>query len=389
MRSACRIPILALTSFAASSFAHAQTIVPPGANLQTFVTAAQPGDVLQLTPGATYVGAINVDRELTIVGPALITSTGAATTTTVNLPPTQYARFVSVAFVDQSIVVDNSSATLELCIVTGAATGPAVHARSGAELVVDSCDLNGALTQPALLAETSDVQVVSSFVRGGNAFFNKIQSIAAAPGARIDASRVTISSTEVSGGAAVNIPFGGASIPGPGLESVASEVWISDSIATGGLGLFSGASALSGSTFFYARTALQPSGQAAPTSGQATLEPELLGARESVVAASLGSIWTATFTASQANVPITFFLTQRPDAVLDLDAFVVQPFWSSGADLLLLTAGTTDVNGELVLQLPVPNAPVLQYRDFAVLGLGGSSGNFPLQATPVVGGVIL
>src|SRR5687768_4621451 len=49
--------IFTLLLAAAASSASAATIdVPAGGNLQAAINAAQPGDIIQLAPGATYVG---------------------------------------------------------------------------------------------------------------------------------------------------------------------------------------------------------------------------------------------------------------------------------------------------------------------------------------------
>jgi hypothetical protein len=300
----------------------AQTMVPAGADLQSFINTASPGDVLQLAPSGTYDN-FTLDRGLTILGPASIRATQPTNSTAIAPPAGQYARLVDLTFLGgtsagpNARIETNGSATFERCVIGGNRFQPAaVRIPTGGQIVFDTCQIDAALATPALLVEAgADVQVVSSTIRGGGGLFTKIVNLAPQTAIQSTGS-VVVSHSDVVGGNAISI-FGPAGIPAPAIvSSGVGQVWITDSNVVGGSGI-AGAPALSGATFRHTRSTIQGGlnqismTPAAPVQGTAIADPALLGASETPTAI-LGQPWAVTVTASQPGVPIIVFLGVDP-----------------------------------------------------------------------------
>jgi hypothetical protein len=184
-------------------------------------------------------------------------------------------------------------------------------------------------------------------------------------------------------------PFAGY-LPGDGVRIVStSRLWLADCEVRGGPSVYSlggnGVTNLGTIAAVQARSILaggagQPPG--ATVVGPLTTGP-LVGFAAPVPAITLGSTWTIDYRAT----PLTPFLAVWSDRLLPATtAAVAEPAWLPATQVAVAAIGTTDANGLLSLNFPVPAAPSLLHAACFVQGVAGVT--LPLEVAPPVGGLV-
>ncbi len=365
--------------------------VAAGAPVQPVVDGASPGDIVVLAPGVYE--KFDLDKGLTIVGPATIGTTTQPNDLTIDVPPGQMARLVDLTVAaDQPLNqlsagitrIHGGVVSLEGCTFSAALTSTSAVEVIEADVVFDHCIVdgtgNGAFGPAALNATDANIAATDSQFLGPNgAFFTS-------PGRGITIHGSTgslhLSHCTVTGGNA-----GGIVAEAPPQPAIVTGVptWITNSVITGGNGGF----AFTGAVGLFALVPTEvarstitggpgfATGQ--PTSGPVTTNPALLGVR-STDPTTAGSPLTLTYTADQPGIGVTVLGTAGDLIPPLMISPLQQPLWASS--LFVASALSTDASGEAALVLTVPNDTALVYRAFDFTGarIAGSG----VQLSPVV-----
>ncbi len=387
---------VALAAFLAA-VGTAQTVwnVPAGNPIQPVVDGASPGDIVVLTPGATYA-TFTLNKGLTVIGPATIGTPTGFPAQVFDIPAGQVGRLIDtiveppvppLGFPGFTTEVRGGVMAFEGCTFRNSPGTFAALRSASARVVLDHCVVDGSIgvaqtfgnATCAFAAEDSDVVATNcDFLGPAGAFFS-------VPGVGIrftGAGSLHLSHCTVLGGAA-----GGLVAEFPPQSAIWSTVpaWITDSTITGGDGgsAFPGAPGITTTAATeVARSTISAGSGFLPspaTDGPVTTNPQLLGVRSSNPT-TVGGPLTITFTADQAGIGITALASEIGLVPPVSIPVLAQPLWATS----LFVAGslTTDATGEAALAVTVPNAPGLQFESFDFFGarIAGAQ----VQLSPVV-----
>lgn len=385
-------PLALLTLVALSTPAASQQVwnIAAGAPIQPIVDGAAPGDVLVLAPG-TYE-KFNLNKGLTIVGPATLGTNLVVRDLTVAVPAGQHARLIDLTirpdtppngFSNGVTAVTSGVAVFEGCRFEAARGTRYALSVAGASVVLDHCNVIGSgvmtFAPVALLATDAHVAATDThFVGAHGVAFTP-------PGRAIEitgSGSLHLSACTASGGDA-----GGIIAEAPAQPAIATGVptWLTDCIVTGGSNPFFGVPAsglVAGVPSETARcTIVAGTGLVlgTPTSGPVTVNPELLGAQSSGPA-TLGGAFSVTFSADRAGVGVTVLATAAGPSAPIAVPVVAQPLWATS----LFVAGSlaTNAGGTATLSLTVPTTPALRYQAFELFGVRLAA--VGIQASPLV-----
>ncbi len=264
----------------------------------------------------------------------------------------------------QQVVVTGGRATFDDCaidsLVVAAAT---VH--------LQDCTITSAKQGPGITATNANVTVVGGTIRGADAGV-VLQSQPAGLAIASTNSRLHACGVAVHGGAA------SATMPGaPGVVANGGSLWLADANVTAGGGCAVAAtglvridrSTLSGGG---AGCALSPTG--APLVGIDRAGP-----------ITIGHVFQVTLTSEPGALLLVYGATGL-SAPIDVPGLVEQPIWIDPTALFLADLAIAPPVGSATFVYPVPAVPALAGAQFWLQGVGGTS--FPLQTSPVVGGIV-
>jgi hypothetical protein len=375
-------------------------VVGPGgfATIQAAVDAAVDGDVVRIAPGI-YNNFV-CTKGLTLLadqpGTVRITRLAAAPSgtsfgMTPLVTPAQQLRLCNLVF-DQhpvfgfsTVGIGGGVASIERCTFVGSQM-PMLNVGGYATAVLRHCTLQG-VGAPLFVSASSHATASQCTFTSGPAI--GISSFNAA--VMVQDSTAQFSNCTMTGGSLP--PLISAVGAGPGIQATASTVWLVDCVIRGGNsvtpGIFGGPAIVSSlSTVYHDRVTLtagtSPSGPVPVIFGAAMGQP-MLGATSSRVGLQPGSKLRVVFTAAPGD-PLFVLATSEVQRAAVVPS-TQQPSFGFLAPVGLTVAVVfTDERGSASVTIPVPNTPSVLHTGLWVRGIDAVS--VPLQASPVVGGVI-
>ena len=357
-----RLVIAWLGSVALHAAAVAQTtlIVGPGfyPNVDSAVAAASPGDIIRVLPGAYPSFAVN--KGVTIHGSPGATFSGIFPPIA-NVPLGQIAHFEGLQL--PGLGVNGGTISVDNCQI-----GPnGMSTTLGAVVVMQGCTIQVVATlfpQPALGVTNSEVTLVDCSVVAIS-----VNPLAAAlPAIRVANGRFRGSRLNVTGPPGTATLPGGAAIGG----ELAHQVWVSDSTLASG---DPAVCAITASTGRHDRCVLTPNCSAL-ASGL------VLGASRPLPLQN-GVPWSAQFMAAPG---MAIGVAAAPEFFAQSYVQLEQSLLLPAASAFPLDVLVTDAQGVATGTWSVPAGPLFVDRVVWLQGFTGFA--YPLQASPLVGGVV-
>ena len=408
-RRTCEVPLSTLRCAVLSSLlsvcagtlvGQSVLIVGPGgfATIQAAVDAAVDGDVVRIAPGI-YNNFI-CTKGLTLLcdppGTVRITRltsapSGTSFSMTPLVTPAQQLRLCDLVF-DQypvfgfsSVGISGGVSSIERCTFVGS-QNPMLTVAAYATAVMRHCTLQG-VGAPLFVTSSSHVTASQCTFTSGPAI--GISSFNAA--VIVQGSTAQFSNCTMTGGSLPPVISGVGG--GPGIQASASTVWVVDCVIRGGnsvtAGILGGPAIVSSlGTVYHDRCTLiggtSPSGPVPVIFGAAQAQP-MLAATSSGFGLQPASKLRVVFTAAPRDPLFVLATTEvQPAAVVP---FTQQPSFGFQAPVGIIVAAVfTDERGSASVTIPVPNTPSVLHTGLWVRGIDAVS--VPLQASPVVGGVI-
>lgn len=353
--------------------------VPSGANVDTYIAQASPGDLLVLS-GGYYV--FTVSKGLTILG------NGSSIAGVVfQVPPGQRASLSNVTMTGPGFPYSGGSISVLGGQVALANVG--FQGRGRLDVTAGEVVVQGISGSCSLGVDGGRCSVTDSVLIGSSAAWDyNFGSIAALPGLRQTGGQVVVSHSDLRGG---DGGVGGSMFPiylgaAAGLRQDAGFAWLSDCTTTGGAGpaalLGQPAVEASGTTAI-ARTTMTDGALAAGPSSGWQAEPEMVGLTCSATPVRGTSfVVTAKAGTAQDVMGIVGGFTRYSNLVPP----VVEPLFVDPSQMVGLALSVPSSGGTLSTTVNVPNLVALYGSEvwLQAVQLAGVS----VRASTVVGGTI-
>lgn len=368
----------------AASLAQAQWLVGPGgyAQISQVMPLVADGDTVLVAPGtywqfqclrgvtirAVTPGTVTVAWNilgapapcgctcLGSQGPVRFQPPAGATTHVVGLQfASAYFPTACFQFLHQSVQVSSGRVTFDECSIDSLRIENAI-------VHLQDCTVTSNFLGAGLQANAADVTIAGGSVSGTSATV----SLAATPGLQLTNSRLHAAGVTVQGGAPSAL----------GIQATGGSLWLVDATVTAGSACAVAASGLvriDRSTLVGGGTGCLTSPTGAPLLGIDRSGPF-----------TVGQLFQVTL-ASEPNALLLLFGSAGFAAPLSVPE-IEQPFWIDVAGLFLADLAIATPLGQTTFSYAVPPVPQLAGLSFWLQGVGGTS--FPLQTTPVVGGVV-
>ncbi len=366
MKHTC-IPLLLATVIPAQS----TLFVGPGgyANITAALAAASPGDILEVAPGTYPLFA--VDKGVTIRGLSTgfsVTSLGASALPTWNVPSGQVLHIVR-GFFDSTVDIVGGRVTLDDCHVT---TFVAAAVRvTNATLHMQDCGVicTNPLFSPPLQVTSGDVTMVSTNLLSnyvGYTYIGLPQPLVRLGAARLQASFCSLT-------------FGGQE---PSIQALnGSTAWLSDTH-------IDRPTYPSTCPFEAVNSAIRTDRvdlvQGLPAGCSAGTPGTLLGSRR-LQPLHPGGPFGLEYHSAPNDVVVVF--AGPTLSTVDWSPFLEQPSWLDDQSSFALAGLLADSQGVAIGNWSIPANPALLNTTYWFKGVGGFAG-WPLQASPVVGGLV-
>tara|TARA_R110002094_G_scaffold11121_3_gene21022 strand:- start:786 stop:1958 length:1173 start_codon:yes stop_codon:yes gene_type:complete len=290
-------------------------------------------------------------------------------------PPGKSMHIVDIAFgayqsitpcfslLAHQVQVTSGRVTFDDCTIDRLSiTGAAVH--------LQDCTIVSQLAGPAIEATQADITIVGGQVTGSN---KSSQFLAnnAYDGIKTIDSRLHASHVVVTGGDPLTSTIGTF-----GIHAIGGSLWLSDAAVTGNMQCAVQATGL----VRIDRSTLAGSGAncASSPTGASLQGIQRQGGIE------IGAMFQCSMTGQTGELQVFYGSTKL--GVPLVISLVDQPIWIDPTQLFFTQLGIAGTSGQSTFAFAVPPVPVLVGETFWVQGVGGAS--FPLQTTPVVGGVV-
>lgn len=400
--------LLAFAFLSLTVAANAQTTwnVGPGNynQIRDVLPLAAPGDVVLVAPGtyAHFDCSVGLTIRATVPGTVAIEFVFGSQyfppgcgcqcllglgATRFTQPPGQATHCVGLHFVGNNffspllcggldlqhrVEVWSGVVTFDDCIIEGGTNGAialngALNVYNAAAYLQDctvSCNRSGS----GIDAIDSDMTIAGGSVTGGPSP-NGI--LAAGNGITLNASRLHASHTTIVAGDPL-----GASIGARGIEAIGGSLWISDSTVTG----MTDCAIMATGVVRIDRTTLTGNGVGCAVSPTGA---PLVGIERSS-SITIGGLFQVTLTSAPGALQLVYG-SLRLGAPLSLP-IVEQPIWIDPTRLFLAEVAVAGATGQTTFSWQIPATTQLLDEQFWLLGMGGTT--FPLQSTPVVGGMV-
>jgi hypothetical protein len=264
--------------------------------------------------------------------------------------------------VHQGLGVVGGHATFEQCAID-------FFTASYATVHLQDCAVTSQYWGAALTVAHASITVVGGSIQGCNAGAGHV-GFAGFPAVSLVDGRLHACGVSVVGGTPSATQPGAPGIAGDG------SLWLADAAVTAGAGCavsVTGLVRIDRSTLNGAGAGCAVSPTGAPLVGIDRNGP-----------ITIGQLFQVTLT-SEPNALLLVYGATRLSAPLDVPGLVEQPIWIDPTALFLADVAIAVPTGVTTFSYPVPAVPQLVGALFWLQGVGGTS--FPLQTTPLVGGV--
>lgn len=369
--------------------------VGPGghAQIRDALALAAPGDTVLVSPGnymdftcktgvtirALVPGTVTVSFDFAGLPPVCGCSclTGAGPTRFV-IPVGETAHVVGLEFVGNSALipcgpsfiyhrvhVTSGRVTFDDCVFNGGFYGLKI---ASAIVHLQDCTVRSIYFGPGLVANQADVTIVGGSVTGVDA-----PNGVYAPGSGISLTNSTLhaSHTSIAGGAML-----AATIGSHGIEATGGSLWLSDSTVTGHGDCAVDATGLvriDRCTF---------TGSGAGCASSPTGAPLVGVERGSAI--EIGTLFEVHLTSEPGALQLLYGSTSL--LVPTMVPILEQPLLINPNELFLADLAIAGASGQVTFSYPIPAIAALRNSEFWLQGMGGTS--FPLQASPVIGGIV-
>lgn len=362
------------------------------AQIRDALLLAAPGDIVLVSPGnymqftcttgvtirALVPGTVTVSFDFAGLPQACGCSCLATQGPTRFAPPVgQTAHVVGLEFVGSSSItpcfsfihhrvhVSSGRVTFDDCVFDRSSNGLNIE---NAIVHLQDCTVRSIFQGPGIVVDQADLTIVGGSVSGVDAP-NGVYTPGS--GIRLTGSRLQASNTTIAGGAMLS-----ATVGSYGIESIGGSLWVSDSTITG-----DGECAVQATGVVRIdRCTLTGSGVGCASSP--TGAPLLGIERQSAI--EIGTLFEVHLTSEPGALQVLYGSTAllAPTTV----PILAQPLLIHPNELFLADLAIAGATGQVTFSYPIPAVAALSNAQFWLQGVGGTS--FPLQASPVIGGIV-
>lgn len=395
LRSAALLSFSLFCAVAATS--QSVLVVGPGgyATIQGAVDAASNGDIVRIAPGTYPVFQVS-GKGLTLIadqpGTVRVRNTYPNGDVGFNLNPSLQLRLVDLIFEDDPTVgglrvgIAYGITSIEGCTFVSGLL-PVLSVGFDAVVVMRRCQLQG--SSEAAMKVTSMAHLLASECTFTGAPVVGLSTSGAA--LRVEGASAFLSNCTLTGGPYVGPAF--AYVAGTAVRcGIPARVWVVDCTVLGGdssvANVLPGPAVFNGGWTSYHRGTvlggIGPTGQAVAIPGPSMAEP-LLGVTSPQTGLQLGASFDVVLRGAPGDILVTFGTTEMQP--LQIVPILAQPLLGFLAPTgIVVDAAIAGPTGTASYSFLVPNAPAI--RHVGVWFRGIDLATWPLQASPVVGGVI-